>query len=147
MQEQKRHPTPTALRKALKSGRPVPEWAADYICDRLEKRLSLPRGKQKWSVVGLNTGEVTALVPGFFAPHTRALLRYRHVMKVRQWERILKHPRYAREYSRRHRGRLYIIAGAYREALWKWSEKTGIPVDTLDTYVYPRGKKKRSTGT
>lgn len=146
MEQNNRHPTTTALRKALKSGKPTPEWAADYICDRLETKAKLRRGAYNWSVVGLTIGEALQRVPHHFASRTQELKRYFHVSKIAQMERILTHRRYDREWKRRHIGRPYI-GSAYREALRKWSEKTGIKEDTLDSYVYPRRKKKRSPST
>lgn len=59
--EKPRHPTPEAIRKGLASGRPVPEWAADYIAGRLAGTIKLPRGVPTWSEVGLNAGECAQL--------------------------------------------------------------------------------------
>src|SRR6185295_8064804 len=84
-----RHPTTTALRKALKSGKPVPEWAADYICDRLDRTVRLPRGAPDWSPVGLTSEEIRELCPQSLKNHARFLVwRNEHrARRVRRWQR------------------------------------------------------------
>jgi hypothetical protein len=137
-----RHPTTTALRKALKSGRPVPEWAADYICGRLDGTVKLPRGAPEWSAVGLDLGERSALCPGW------ARTLFRHLQQdvirraVKRWMRILRHPRYAREYKRKY-GLRPPKRDVYQQAKQRVAAKYGMTVDTVDSYVYPRKKRGR----
>lgn len=134
--EKPRHPTPEAIRRALASGHPVPEWAADYIAGRLAGTIKLPRGVPAWSGAGLLWSET---------PKTPAAVRGERqqiVRRVRRWQQVFEHPDYADEYLRRH-GRLPPRGGAYRKALDQVAEESGIPAETLDKMVYPRRKERR----
>lgn len=139
-----RHPHPRAIGKVLRNGKPVPDWAADYIEGRLAGTIKLPRGLPDWSPVGLSGGEVSSLCPRaeyarFERQHRRNLLAF----LVRRWERGYSHPRYKRwrEYlHRRQHGQRSNPPhiSPYAAAKEKASRIFGVPVDTLDKMVYPR---------
>jgi hypothetical protein len=133
---EKRHPTPAAIRRGLVSGRPVPEWAADYIASRLAGTVKLPRGRPTWSDAGLTFGEAAERgLTTYFRQVWRTVL----VRRVARLKREFEHPDYARDYKRKH-GRLPPQeGGAYRKALNQVSKEACVSAETLrNWYYHPR---------
>ena len=133
------HPTTAAIHKALLSGKPVPEWAADYICDRIDRRVKLPP-YHKHSAAGLSVPEAMQYT-NIAGLEELSMMgrRMRYIFAVRdvwRWKRVFESPRHAREYRRR-TGRALPACDTYREALGRVSKDWGIPVGTLNRYCYP----------
>ena len=119
--EKPRHPTPVAIRKGLASGRPVPEWAADYIAKRLDGSEKLPRGVPRYSEVGLTYGEAMQLRRSSVAQTEQKGRRSYVVQEV--WLRKILF-----EIGERSRG---DSSDPYREAAAYLSEQIEIPVDMI----------------
>ncbi len=105
----------------------IPEDIRAYIAGRLDGSVRLPKGRPKLDTLARRMrGDEWE--------------QFRLAVRVRRWERAFRHPRCAREYRRR-TGRVPPPVDAYRAALDRVSEETGIPADTLDRYVHPRPPK------
>jgi hypothetical protein len=133
-----RTPHPEALRKALRSGKPVPEWAADYIADRLAGK-KLARARPRYSLVGLTHEEHLKFFPDS-GEHIRLGKSAYIWWRFRRWERVYRHPRYARERQRKHRLRYGLGRKLPREnprmmALNKVAEEFQITVRSVENYL------------
>ncbi len=138
-------PHPDALAKAIRSGRPLPPWAAEYVAGLLdgtaEKR---PKGPPDWSAVGFLFGEALDKAPRSEVPVMIKSL-WRRVLAgwVFKFQRRFEDPRYLRARERQHRrkngaGSKPPKLDAYREARKRVSKKTGVTLTVLDHCCYPR---------
>ncbi len=118
------HPPAALLAAAIRTRRPIPADMCDYVAGRLDGSITLPRGKPTFD-----------LSKGIFRWLRRVVLADR----VWRWQRVFSHPRYAREYRRKH-GRLPPQESACEKAKACVSRERNIPTETLDKYAYPRSE-------
>ena len=104
------------LAKTLRGKQPVPPQVRSYLGDLIEGKRKRKRGRKA------------------LAPSERAIKQIREFSlaeRVRRWKRVFE--------------KRYCKPNAYREALEKVEEETGISENTLDKYCYPRKSRKRSS--
>ncbi len=121
------HPSNRVLAGWLRDyDQPIPEDIRQYIAGRLDGTIKVPRTRGR---------PVKDKIEARLSAHHWRRLWLSN--RVQRWHRVLEHPRYAREWKRKH-GRELPASDAYRAALDRVAEETGVPPDTLDKYVYPR---------
>lgn len=116
-------PPPEAVALAVRHGGPIPDDMRGHIADMLEGKAKRRRGPKRFH---------SMYDPA--AGRDRLAWAYRVV----RWKRV-----YEREKARTGK-----MMDAYRSALWKVSEESGIPESTLDRWLYPRasGADRNDTG-
>jgi hypothetical protein len=132
------YPHPVAIRRGLASGKPVPEWAANFIAAHLYGRdKKLPTGSPPWSTGGLTAGETFDLGLYDTRPMRRDILAYR----VRRWKRVYASQRYRREAERmarrQHgRGARPPRIAPYVLAIERVAREIGRSPETVRSYIY-----------